>query len=83
MDLIILAIMALVTLLWWASATRWRTAVAVRGRPEWVGFGSSEEQSVEHCDRHRGFQWNRMGDQTIAHAPHRKPAKASACVAES
>jgi hypothetical protein len=30
MDLIILAIMALVTLLWWASAARWRTAVAVR-----------------------------------------------------
>ena len=30
MDLIILVIMALVTLLWWASAARWRTAVAVR-----------------------------------------------------
>ena len=30
MDLIILGIMALVTLLWWASAARWRTAVAAR-----------------------------------------------------
>ncbi|MDZ4855540.1 MAG: hypothetical protein SGJ26_11905 [Nitrospirota bacterium] len=38
MDLIILVIMALVTIFWWASAARWRTAVAVRrqtgvGRP--------------------------------------------------
>ena len=34
MDLIILVIMALVTLLWWASAARWRTAVAVRRQAE-------------------------------------------------
>ena len=30
MDLIILVIMAFVTLLWWASAARWRMAVAAR-----------------------------------------------------
>jgi len=30
MDQMILGAMALVTLLWWASAARWRTAVAVR-----------------------------------------------------
>ncbi len=34
MDLMILAIMALVTLLWWASAARWRTTVAVRRQAE-------------------------------------------------
>ncbi len=34
MDLIILVIMAIVTLLWWASAVRWRTAVAVRRKIE-------------------------------------------------
>ncbi len=34
MDLIILVIMALVTLFWWASAARWRTAVAVRRKVE-------------------------------------------------
>ncbi len=34
MDLIILVIMAIVTLLWWADAARWRTAVAVRRKVE-------------------------------------------------
>jgi hypothetical protein len=38
MDLIILVIMALVTLLWWASAARWRTAVAARRQ---AGVGRS------------------------------------------
>jgi hypothetical protein len=34
MDLIILVIMALVTFIWWASAARWRTAVAARQKTE-------------------------------------------------
>jgi hypothetical protein len=34
MDLIILVTMAIVTLLWWVSAARWRTAVAARQKAE-------------------------------------------------
>ena len=34
MDLIILVTMALVTFIWWASAARWRAAVAVRRKAE-------------------------------------------------
>jgi hypothetical protein len=51
------------------------------GRMDWVGLGSGKEHSLDHCDRQRGFQWNRMGDQTIVLPPLRKPTKSSACVA--
>ena len=49
---------------------------------ESVGLASSKEHSVDHCDRSRGFQWNRMRDQIIIHALLRKLEEAAARVAE-